>query len=83
MSRNLTDRWIADHPAAFDAIVRDSLAARRPASGIAAQMAAIAAYDTSAVTHTLTQPSLVMHGDSDRVIPLECGQRLAAALPNR
>lgn len=31
---------------------------------------------------TITQPVLVVHGDHDRLMPLECGEWYASALPN-
>lgn len=45
------------------------------------QFRAIRAHDTAPLLATLQVPTLVIHGDSDDLIPLPDGQRLAASIP--
>ena len=82
MSRNLTDAWVHANPSTYQDLVTQSLQYRRPVSVIAAQLAAVLAFDMSRQSSQLTQRALVVHGDADRVIPIDCGLRLAGALPN-
>ena len=52
-------------------------------SGVARQLAAVTASGSRlAGLQTLRVPSLVVHGDSDPLIPLACGRATAAAIPN-
>jgi pimeloyl-ACP methyl ester carboxylesterase len=56
--------------------------------GRASQEAAIALYrlagavDLRATLPQITQPTLVLHGDADRILPLESSRWLVATLPN-
>jgi proline iminopeptidase len=51
-------------------------------AGVARQMLAIAASgDRSALLHTISVPSLVIHGAADPLAPLACGVDTAAAIP--
>lgn len=47
----------------------------------AAIMRARAALDVAALTVKVRQPTLVLHGEGDAVVPLERGRELAAAIP--
>jgi len=49
--------------------------------GYKAQLAAAWGWDATARLAQLRVPALVLHGDEDRVIPVENGRRLAAAIP--
>lgn len=52
-------------------------------TGRARQMAATLAYpdDRVEALHTITAPTLVIHGAADPVAPLPCGEAVAAAIP--
>ena len=49
--------------------------------GYRAQLAAAWGWDATEHLAELRLPALVLHGDEDRIIPLENGRRLAAAIP--
>ena len=49
--------------------------------GYKAQLAAAWGWDATDQLGELRVPALVLHGDEDRIIPLENGRRLAAAIP--
>jgi pimeloyl-ACP methyl ester carboxylesterase len=83
MSSNFTAEWIRDNEQAFNLLVLDAMPRRRPMSAIAAHAAAIAAFNVTETIRALTLPTMVLHGDNDRIISVGCGVRLAAALPNR
>lgn len=51
------------------------------ADGYMAQLAAAWGWDATARLAQLTHPALVLHGDEDRIIPVENGRRLAQAIP--
>ena len=48
---------------------------------IMAQMQAIMPHDTSARLGSLAVPTLVVHGDEDRMIPVENGRMIAERVP--
>jgi 3-oxoadipate enol-lactonase len=50
-------------------------------AGILAQGAAVPAYVPSAAMDTVAVPTLVLHGDADRIVPYGWGQELAALVP--
>ncbi len=83
MTFNFTPEWIRDNEQVFDHLVSESLKRRRPVSAIAAQMAAISTFNVTNDVPALTLPTLVLHGDNDKVVPLVCGERMAASLRNR
>jgi pimeloyl-ACP methyl ester carboxylesterase len=61
---------------------RSRLSANGPAEGYAAQYKAILAWQGShARLGTLTMPTLVIHGETDRLVPPENGRVVARAIP--
>ena len=78
---NLTEAWADRHADAFAAIVARTLATTRSVRGMVRQAAAIAAFDAEARVKELDVPTLVIHGDEDRVIAFANGERLATMLP--
>ncbi|WP_135805887.1 alpha/beta fold hydrolase [Halorussus marinus] len=69
-----------------DELVEDVVAWRREedADRDAARghLDAMAAFDASDRLYEITLPALVLHGEGDRVVPIEDGRRLADGLPN-
>ncbi|MEM7278142.1 MAG: alpha/beta hydrolase [Pseudomonadota bacterium] len=54
-----------------------------PAPGIMRQMLAIAAApDRVSKLKSLTIPTLVLHGENDPLVPVECGRSIAGAVPD-
>jgi pimeloyl-[acyl-carrier protein] methyl ester esterase len=49
---------------------------------LAAGLTVLARADVRAALPRMRQPTLVLHGAHDRIVPLAAGRRLAAALPN-
>lgn len=58
-----------------------ALGAPAPLPTILAQMQAIQAHDTSARLPSLGVPTLVVHGDEDRMLPVENGRLIASLVP--
>jgi 3-oxoadipate enol-lactonase len=88
---NPEDMAKAIYPYIYDAGTSDSrkeedLAVRRPwfptAEGYLAQWQGIMAWEAYSRLPQITAPTLVIHGDSDRLIPPENGRRIAARMPN-
>jgi 3-oxoadipate enol-lactonase len=69
-----------------DARKEEDLAVRRPwfptAEGYLAQLQGIMAWEAYSRLPQITAPTLVIHGESDRLIPPENGRRIAARIPN-
>jgi pimeloyl-ACP methyl ester carboxylesterase len=69
-----------------DARKEEDLAVRRPwfptAEGYLAQLQGIMAWEAYSRLPQITAPTLVIHGESDRLVPPENGRRIAARLPN-
>ena len=80
---NYSQGWVQKHPDAFTALVRDSLRYKRPPRGIMAQALGIASFDVADALPSLCIPVLVVHGDEDAIIPIECGRSIAAKVPGR
>ncbi|HBG32105.1 alpha/beta fold hydrolase [Candidatus Macondimonas diazotrophica] len=79
---NYTPDWIERNPVHFQSLVDRAGQYRRRARGILGQISAISRFDMADQVRQLTSPSLVIHGDKDRLIPMANGQRLATRLPN-
>jgi pimeloyl-ACP methyl ester carboxylesterase len=74
--------WTDRHPERFAALLADRLAFLTPRETWKRQYAACESYIAAGVDlEPITCPTLVLHGDADRVIPLSEGRRLATALP--
>lgn len=74
-------RFAEAHADAIDAIVGIALAQPTPMLVIGAQMGAILEDDRSARLPSIVAPTLVVHGDCDRLIPIDNGRAIAAAVP--
>jgi len=72
------------HEAVLRPLLRESLRRGGPGgSGTARQLAAIAADgDRTSLLHTLSMPTVVIHGRADPLVPIECGEQLARHLPH-
>lgn len=55
--------------------------ANAPVPVIMLQMQAIQAHDTSARLHEIAAPTLVIHGDEDRMLPVANGRLIASLIP--
>ncbi len=69
-----------------DARKEEDLAVRRPwfptAEGYLAQLQGIMAWEAYSRLPQIAAPTLVIHGESDRLVPPENGRRIAARIPN-
>lgn len=73
---NYTEVWIAAHPQRFEEAVEASLKYRRSRRGMMHQLAAILGFDTSPYLHAITQPTLILHGTDDQLLPYGNALRL-------
>jgi 3-oxoadipate enol-lactonase len=55
--------------------------ANLPTQGLLGQMQAVTAYHRTPREGVITVPTLVLHGDADKTVPVEMGRSLAAAIP--
>jgi pimeloyl-ACP methyl ester carboxylesterase len=73
-------------PGTPDARKEEDLAVRRPwfptAEGYLAQLQGIMAWEAYSRLPQIAAPALVIHGESDRLVPPENGRRIAARIPN-
>jgi 3-oxoadipate enol-lactonase len=73
-------------PGTPDERVEEDLSVRRPwfptAEGYLAQLQGIMAWEAYSRLPQIAAPTLVIHGESDRLVPPENGRRIAARIPN-
>jgi len=77
---NYTPAWIEAQPERFEALLEENLRYRRPARGIMAQMQAIQKFDVENELACIENPTLVLHGDEDQLLPLPNGESLASRI---
>jgi 3-oxoadipate enol-lactonase len=77
-----TERFRETHPEIVEQIVDWRVADPVSDQARGWQAAAVEAFDTSDRLDVLATPVLVLHGDSDRVVPVANGELLAAAIPD-
>lgn len=70
------------HPAVFEELVRLRLRQPQAPEASVRQVRAAAGFDASARLGAIVTPTLVLHGDADRVVPVENARLLAARLPH-
>ena len=69
------------HPGAIDEFVEIARHHPMPADAYLRQLAACRSHDVAERLGEITAPTLVIHGDSDPLVPLENGRLLAAGIP--
>lgn len=77
----LTTEFLRDRPADFERFVAGRLARPARGRGLGGQRAAADAFDAGERLGGIRARTAVVHGDGDRVIGVECGRALAAAIP--
>jgi len=74
--------WVNDHPAEFDELLAHRLAAPTPTESWRAQFAACAQFLRDGLPPArIEQPSLIIHGTADRIVPYQNAAHLARRLP--
>lgn len=75
--------WADEHPERFEEILARRNERPVPYETIAAHAEACYGYYATGVeVERIAAPALVIHGDADRIVPVENGRMLAARLPN-
>lgn len=77
----LTDHFAHRNPHLLDRMVEWQLEQDGRAPVREAQLGALTGFDASDDLERIRVPTLVVHGTADRIVPVENGTRLAAALP--
>jgi pimeloyl-ACP methyl ester carboxylesterase len=78
---NYSERCRAEHPERIAEDVEQRLAHRFVAQAYRAQMWAASLHDCYGRLGRIEAPTLVVHGDRDRMIPIENGRQIAARIP--
>lgn len=76
-----SDAYRAEHPEEFDEIVRSRLADSSSLATYSRQALAGARFDALHEVEDIFAPTLIIHGDADRYVPLANAEALAGALP--
>jgi pimeloyl-ACP methyl ester carboxylesterase len=82
MAPAMTEGFREANPDLIERIVDWRLASDAPPHAREAQAAAVAGFDASDRLGGIDVPTLVVHGTDDRVLPVENGRQLAAAIPD-
>lgn len=81
MAPAVSDGFMEANPELVADVIDRRLESDAPPDAREAQAGAVAAFDASDELATLDVPALVVHGDADRVLPVENGRLLAELLP--
>jgi len=76
---NLTPEWVAQNAEKAKHLEKTLGTLHRPAKGIMMQMQAIGKWKNK--PETIKCPALVIHGDQDLIMDVECGRHLARVIP--
>jgi pimeloyl-ACP methyl ester carboxylesterase len=82
MQPAVSDGFFEANPDLLEQIVDWRLAGDAAETGRNAQAAAVEAFDVADRVGDIDQPTLVLHGDADRVVPIENGRMLHEKLPD-
>ena len=77
---NVTPEWAQSHQREVDQLLKVSRSRVRPLKGITMQLMAMSEM-VPANIEAITVPTLVIHGDRDRIIDVHCGQELHDRIP--
>lgn len=78
----VSEDYLASHPEEFDRMVDWRVADAPPLSEYTKQLVAGARFDASSSVDEIESPTLVLHGDRDRVVPPSNAALLAEKLPD-
>lgn len=73
--------WAEAHPAKVEELMRIASEEPTPKYSFGAQLQALLSSDRSARVRNIAQPTLVVHGDADPLIPVDNGRVLADRIP--
>lgn len=76
-----SEEFVRDQPEVIDGIAEWRANDDADRSGWEAQNAAFESFDASGWLYEVTDPALVVHGERDRLVPVENGRALAEGLP--
>jgi len=71
-----------ENPTKFNDFFEHTLKYRRPLKGSMAQILGITIFDITKTVNQISHKTLIIHGDLDRLIPIEKGQLLAKNISN-
>lgn len=74
--------WCAAHPDLVDQYVKWRVGHPQPVPAYQRQAAAVPAFNAESRVSQITAPTLVAHGEDDRVVPVENARLLAAKIPH-
>jgi len=77
-----SEEFRREHPERVRELVRHFTANRSSAAAIGAQLLASARFNAVSRLPRLRAPTLVMHGERDRLVPLAASRLLAARIPD-
>jgi len=77
----VTPRFIASHHEFLEEIMTEGFKQPTPLETLGKQMAAINNFDSYERLGQIKAPTLVIHGDADRLVPPSNGERLAKGIP--
>ena len=78
----LSPEFIKNNPNAIQALAKQMIENPTNPLGVARQAEAIMKHDTFEQLPRIKVPTLIIHGDVDRAIPVENAQIMASRLPN-
>jgi pimeloyl-ACP methyl ester carboxylesterase len=78
----LSPTYLAAHPETVDRWIDIASSEPRDRLGIVGQLLAAARHDAYSLLHHITQPTLVLRGDADRLIDPENSARIADRIPH-
>ncbi len=77
-----TEEWQQAHPEIVDEYVAWRVAHPQPVAAYRHQVAASLGFDAEGRVQNISVPTLIVHGENDRVVPLENARLLARSIPN-
>ena len=78
----LSPEHLAAHPETVDTWIDIAASERRDRLGIVGQLLAAARHDAWSLLHHVTQPTLVLRGDADRLIDPKNSEQIADCIPH-
>jgi pimeloyl-ACP methyl ester carboxylesterase len=79
---NFAPDFAATHPAVIEEYIAEGVRERTPLHGFMGQWNAIVNHSTLERLHMLAAPTLIQHGDADKLVPIFNGRLLAQHIPN-
>jgi len=82
MLANVNEEWVAKNPKKFQELIDFERTLPKKRKGIMNQLVGLSTFDVTERLHEIKKPTLVIHGEKDRLVAFKYGKGLSQGISN-